>query len=138
MRIRVLATTLIGLAAAAMFGLSADAQSPQKPPSQKPAPQCFFSIDWQGWKATPDSKAIYIRVGVNKIYRLDLSSACPELQMPDAHLITHIRGSDLICSPLDIDLRVSDMHGFATPCIVTAITPLSDAEAAALPSKLKP
>lgn len=133
MRKRFLTTLLIGLAAASAVGLAADAQ-----PSTKPAPSCFFSVDWDGWKATPDSKSIYIRVGVRDVYKLDLSSACPELQMPDAHLVTHIRGSDSICSPLDLDLRVSDMHGFATPCIVSAITPLSPAEAAALPPKLKP
>lgn len=133
MRKRFLTTTLIGLAAASMLGLAADAQ-----PSTKPAPSCFFSIDWNGWKASPDSKSIYIRVGIHDIYRLDLSAACPELQMPDARLITKIRGSDSICSPLDIDLRVSDMHGFATPCIVSAITPLSPADVAAMPAKLKP
>lgn len=133
MRKRLLVTTLIGVAAAMLGMAAADAQ-----PSTKPAPQCFFSTDWNGWKATKDSKAIYIRVGVNQIYRLDLSTECPELQMPDAHLITHIRGSSSICSPLDLDLKVSDMHGFATPCIVSKITPLSPAEAAALPRDVRP
>jgi hypothetical protein len=134
MRKRLLATTLIGLAAASMLGLAtADAR-----PAAHPAQQCFFSQDWNGWKATPDSKSIYIRVGVSKIYRLDLSSACPELQMPDVHLVTKLRGTSMICSALDLDLSVSDGHGFKTPCIVSNITPLSAAEAAALPKKLKP
>jgi hypothetical protein len=133
MRKRLLATTLIGVAVAVLGMAAADAQ-----PSQKPAPQCFFSQDWDGWKATKDSKTIYIRVGVSHIYRLDLSNACPELQMPDAHLITHIRGSSTICTALDLDLKVSDMHGFATPCIVSQITPLSPAEAAALPKDVRP
>lgn len=133
MRKRLLVTTLIGVTAAMLGLAAADAQ-----PSQKPAPQCFFSQDWNGWKATKDSKAIYIRVGVSQIYRLDLSSACPELQMPDVHLITHIRGSSSICSALDLDLKVSDMHGFATPCIVSKITPLSPADAAALPRDVRP
>ncbi len=134
MRKRFLTSTLIGLAAVSMLGLAAaDSQS-----APQPAQQCFFSQDWNGWKATPDSKSIYIRVGVNKLYRLDLSVACPELRMPDVHLVTKLRGGSMICSALDLDLSVSDSHGFKTPCIVSNITPLSDAEAAALPNNLRP
>lgn len=134
MRNHLLATTLAGLAALSMLGLGvADAQ-----PAAKPAQQCFYSHDWNGWKATPDAKSIYIRVGISKIYRLDLSAACPTLLSPNPHLITETHGSSSICTALDIDLRVSDGGGFSTPCIVSEITPLSAAEAAALPKNLKP
>jgi hypothetical protein len=107
-------------------------------PVSKTPMQCFYSNDWSGWKATPDSKSIYIRVGVNKLYRLDLSSACPALQAPNSHLITDLHGSSSICSALDLDMRVSDGTGFATPCIVSEITPLTAAEATALPKDLRP
>jgi Family of unknown function (DUF6491) len=104
-----------------------------------PTPQCFLSRNWSGWKASPDSKSIYIRVGVNQVYRLDLSTSCPALQAPFAHLVTRQRGgSGWICRPLDLDLKVSDGRGFATPCLVSRITPLSAAEASSLPKKLKP
>ena len=134
MRKRLMAITLIGAAIASMIGLAvADAQ-----PAARAPQECFYSQDWNGWKASPDSKSIYIRVGVNRIFRLDLSQACTELQMPDVHLVTKLRGSSSICSALDIDLRISDGHGFETPCIVSNITRLSDAEAAALPKKQRP
>jgi hypothetical protein len=127
---RVLAISLIGAATASLLAFAQPAAA---------ASQCFFANNWNGgWKATPDSKAIYIRVGVNKLYRLDLSSSCPELQQPDAHLINRIRGSSTLCSALDFDLSVSVGHGFTTPCIVSKLTPLSDAEAAALPKNLRP
>jgi hypothetical protein len=135
MRKHLLAATLAGLTALSVLGLAiADAQ----PASSKPPQQCFYSNDWDGWKATPDSKAIYIRVGINKIWRLDLASACPTLQSPNPHLITKLHGSSSICSALDLDLRVSDDSGFAVPCIVSELTPLSAAEAAALPKNLRP
>lgn len=136
MRNHRLATTLAGLAALSVLGLAvADADAQTTP---KPAQECFYSNDWDGWKATPNSKSIYIRVGVSKIYRLDLSAACPELNSPNPHLITKLHGGSSICSALDLDLRVSDGAGFSTPCIVANITPLSAAEAAALPKNLRP
>jgi hypothetical protein len=134
MRKNLFATTLAGLAVASVVGLAAaDAQ-----PTARPPQRCFYSTDWSGWKATPDSKSIFIRVGVNQIYRLDLSNSCPDLQNPGSHLITKLRGGSTICSALDLDLSVSDGHGFSTPCIVSNITPLSKDEASALPKNLRP
>ncbi len=120
------------LAIAALVGADAQAQ-PKTPPAA-----CFLSRDWDGWKASPDSRSMYLRVGVNKIFRLDFSSACPELQRPNAHLITKMRGGPWICHPLDIDLLVSDGGGFAVPCIVRGITPLTAEQAKALPKPLRP
>ena len=105
---------------------------------KRPAEACFLSRDWQGWKASPDSRSIYLRVGISKIFRLDLSSACPELQRPNAHLITKMRGGPWICHPLDLDLLVSDGGGFAVPCIVRGISALTPEQAAALPKPLRP
>lgn len=136
MRKQYLATTLIGLAAAASLVAPATVSAQ---PSTKPAPQCFHSSDWDGgWKATPDSKAIYIRVGINNIYRLDLTAPCPMLQSPMSHLITEQRGGASICSAVDLDLKVSDGHGFSTACIVKELTPLSPAEASAIPRSERP
>ena len=133
MRMGWILAALAGTAAAAMIG-SAGA-GPQA--SAKPANQCFYGHDWQGWHATPDSRAIYIRVNINDIWRLDFSSTCPRLNEPGVHLVTKTV-NDLVCSPLDLDLKVSDNQGFATPCIVSGVTKLSEAEAKALPAKLKP
>ena len=101
------------------------------------APKCFRSHDWQGWKPTSDSKSMYIHVGVNEFYRIDFSDSCPTLQAPNAHLVTK-PVNDLICSAIELDLKVVDQPGFAVPCIVSNITPLSPADMAALPKKLRP
>lgn len=134
MRNRVLAITLAGLAAASTLGLSAAyAQHPGEDMTQ-----CFFAHDWDGWKATPDNKTIYIRVGMNRIWRLDLAYACPALSIPNARLITDERGSASICTALDLNLKVEDADGFPQGCNVSHIAPLSRDEAAALPRSLRP
>lgn len=134
MRRHALRPALLGLTIVGMLGLTAaEAEPAAKTPSK-----CFYLRDWNGWKATKDSRSMYVRVGVKNLYRVDFSGRCPALQAPDAHLVLRVRGSSWICSPLDLDLKVSDGHGFKTPCIVKAITPLSADEAAALPKKQRP
>ena len=131
-------TKIAAVAAMAAFAASGlAAAQPAATPSAKPAPQCFRSHDWEGWKASPDSKSIYIRVGISKFYRIDFSDSCPTLNAPNAHLVTQ-SVNDLVCSPIELDLKVVDSPGFAVPCIVSAITPMSPADVAALPKKLKP
>jgi hypothetical protein len=94
---------------------------------------------FENWKA-PDAKTIYIRVNLRQYYRLDLATSCPTLLSANSHLITKWRGSSWVCSALDWDLKVSDdpMRGFASPCIVKTMTPLSESEAASIPRKFKP
>lgn len=127
---------LASMVLAASIGSAASALHAQP----KPAQACFRSEDWSGWKASPDSRTIYLRVGINDIYRLDLTSACNTLRDPDARLITHIRGSDLICSPLDLDLQVAEgpPPGIEEPCIVKGLSKLTLEEAAALPKGSRP
>lgn len=108
-----------------------------EPPKTAPTP-CFFSRDWDGWKASKDDTSIYIRVLRRNIYRIDLTSACPDLHYPNAHLITEVRGSDSICNAIDLDIKVSTGDGFAVPCLAKKLTLLSKAEADALPKELRP
>jgi hypothetical protein len=108
--------------------------------AQQPAQNvCFPLNQMQGWKA-PDNKTIYIRVNTNQYYRLDLSASCPMLTMPDSHLITKSRGSDLICTAVDWDISVSEPPpgAFPEPCIVKQMTLLTPQQAAAIPQKFRP
>jgi Family of unknown function (DUF6491) len=104
----------------------------------QPAGQCFNTTEMGNWRAA-DASTLYIRVRLNKIYRLDLKGRCPFLTAPGARLITTFRGSNLVCSPLDWDLKVSSgIGGSVEPCLVKAMTPLSPEEIAALPKKAMP
>jgi Family of unknown function (DUF6491) len=132
MRVTVLGyLSVLGLA---LLGPAA-AQPVSAPQKQN---RCFFSSQFENWRAS-DAKTIYIRVNLNRYYRLDLSNACPTLLWPDAHLITKIRGSNSVCSAIDWDLEVSQGYpSLPSACIVKTMTELSPEEAAALPKKIKP
>jgi hypothetical protein len=98
---------------------------------------CFLAANWNGWKS-PSPNVIYLNVDVHQVYRLDLSAGSSELQAPDVHLVSVIRGSNWICSPLDLQLEVSDMNGFREPLIVKSITRLTPDEVKAIPPKFRP
>ena len=98
------------------------------------AQTCFRSNQWAGWTA-PDNRTVYMKVG-KRIFRLDMASACHGLRT-GATLITHRRGSGLICSATDWNLQVHS-GGISVPCIVKAMTQLTPDEIAALPKSDRP
>jgi hypothetical protein len=103
-----------------------------------PAGQCFHGSDISNWHAA-DPKTIYLRVYAGHYYRIDLSRECAPLHWADAHLITHTHGPDLICAPVDLDLRASEgPGGIPEPCFVKSLTALSPGDVAALPREVKP
>lgn len=108
------------------------------PAMAEPAGQCFSTTEMGNWRAA-DASTLYVRVRLNQIYRLDLKGRCPFLTAPGARLITSFRGSNLVCSPLDWDLKVSAGIGSSVePCIVKTMTRLSPDEISALPKKVTP
>lgn len=124
---------------AALMASFAVAASASAQPVVSPPERCFRIEQFEGWRA-PDARTIYIRVLQNKFYRLDLAGTCPALKEPDAHLITHTRGPDSVCSAIDWDLKVSEgaSFQFSEPCIVKSMTFLSPGEVAAIPKEFKP
>ena len=129
-----LRATLSLFAACSVAGAAA-AQAPQSTARN----QCWRSEDFQAFRPI-DDRSFYIRVSINEYWRIEMQGTCPELQYPDARLITQVRGSNMICSALDWDLRVGQggPGGFAVPCIVKSQTRLTAAEVAAIPKKQKP
>jgi hypothetical protein len=114
--------------------ISADGQPQALPVSQR----CFYDIDFENWKA-PDPQTMYVRVRGHRYFRVEISNKCYNLMVPAAHLITVFHGSDLVCSPVDWDLKVAqDVHDIPEPCIVKSMRPLSPAEVTAIPEKYKP
>lgn len=133
---RITRAALIGLAVAG-FGASAAsaAQGDAKP--AKPPRQCFYLSDWRGWSA-PDKNTLYLKVRNREIYRVDLSYGSNQLTWPGNHLVSVVRGTDSICSPMDLDLRVSDGMGFAMPIRAKTITKLTPEQIQAIPKKDRP
>jgi hypothetical protein len=124
------ALALSALGVTAIAGIAA-ADTPTRAP-------CFFISQWQGWKAASPN-VIYLRVNMRDIYRVDLSAGSQQLMWPGSyHLITRVQGSSSICGPLDLQLSLSDGHGFKQPLIATGLTKLTPDEVAALPAKDRP
>ena len=112
------------------------AQPPGPAHGTAPLKRCFFANQWQGWHA-PNEHMMYIRVDMHRVYRVDFASSCQALTWPDAHLVTTFRGSDSVCTPLDLDIKVADSspHSIAEPCIASGLSELSPEEIAAIPKK---
>jgi hypothetical protein len=96
---------------------------------------CFLSNSWKGWSAPGDGDVLYLRVGLRDIYRVDLTPGTRVRKDADNFLVSQVRGSNWICSPLDLDLQLSDHHGFRQPLIARALRKLTPAEVAAIPRK---
>lgn len=101
------------------------------------APQCFASRDVHN-HTVGDPRTLYLQVGVSRVYRVEMSTPCLAGATPsDPLIIRNDTGALSICQPIELDVGV--MHGgFENRCIVSAITPLSPDEAAALPRRLRP
>ena len=128
----------LGLIAAGLVGLwSGTAAAQAAPSSPVDHRSCFFINEWRGWKS-PSPTILYLRINRRDVYRVDLTSGSSNLQRSDMHLISEIRGSDIICSPLDLQLTLADTQGFREALIVKALTRLSAEEVAAIPHKFLP
>lgn len=104
-------------------------------PDRAPDRACFASIDWKGWSAPGDGDALYLRVGMHDIYRVELTPGTRVHKSGDRFLVNRVRGSSWICSALDLDLTLSDQHGFREPIIARSLRKLTPAEVAAIPRK---
>ena len=127
---------LISIAAAAATLLAAGAANANDRPSQRAS--CFLSNTWTGWSATPDGDTLYLRISVRDVYRADLTPGSHVRKWGDEFLVSQVRGSNWICSPLDLDLTLADRHGIRQPLIVRSLRKLTPAEIAAIPAKEMP
>jgi hypothetical protein len=99
----------------------------------EPTRDCFLSINWQGWSAPRDADVLYLRVRPNDIYRVQLTPGAHVRRYPGEFLVNQVRGSNWICSALDLDLAISDNNGFSRPLIATGLRKLTPEEVAAIP-----
>lgn len=127
---------LMALATAGLLASTAHAQTGAPAPA-KPARACFSLSDWHGW-SSPRRDVLYMKVRNKDVYRLDLTGGSNQLGSAGTHIVSVVRGSDRICHPLDLDLRVSDGFGFAMPIRAKTITKLTPEEIAAIPKKDRP
>ena len=121
------------LCAAAAPALAAD---PAKPAA---GPQCFRVSQIQN-HTKGDAKTLYLSVKPKRqVYRLGMSGSClAGVNSSDPLVLETVGGSDMVCRPLDLDLKVKVGAGGLTPCIIKDITRLTPDQVAALPPKVRP
>jgi hypothetical protein len=108
------------------------------PAAADPHPRCFSMTEMNGWRSL-DGKIIYLRMGVDHYYRIDLARECSTLKSINPQLVLRNRDGSLICSALDLDVKATESPGgILEPCFPKTLTELSAAEAAALPKGAKP
>jgi hypothetical protein len=131
-----LCAAALALSAIAAPAFAATEAAPAQGASTNTA--CFTTRDWEGWKS-PSPTVVYLRIRMNDVYRLDLAAPVGDLDAGDVHLFSEVRGSDWICSPLDLDLALADDHGIMREHLfVKAITKLTPDEVKAIPAKFRP
>ena len=125
---------LFAIAAASLaLGLSACAYGPPTAGSD-----CFSSTQWRGW-SSPQDDVIYLRVGRNDVWRVDLvPGSGRNLESGGDFLVSEARGSTRICSANDLELSIASTTGFRSPLFPRALRKLTPQEAGALPRGDRP
>ncbi|HEY9234135.1 MULTISPECIES: DUF6491 family protein [Phenylobacterium] len=87
-----------------------------------------------------DDRTLYLSVRNGKeVFRLDMAGAClAGVSSSGPLVLTPTAGTDLVCRPLDLDLKVRMAPGALTPCIIRSITRLTPEQVATLPPKVRP
>ena len=125
-------TSTVALVAAAFPALAADQAKPET------GSQCFRMSQIRN-HTKADSQTLYFSVGARDVYRLDMSGAClAGTSSSDPLIMETVGGTDLICRPIDLNLKVKTGNVGASPCIIKEITKLTPDQVAALPPKVKP
>jgi len=128
---------MTGAALLGALAMTGSSLASAEPSAAAKGSSCFYANDWQSWRA-PDNHTMYLRVGLRRVFKLDFASSCQTMTWPDVHLVSVFRGTDSVCSPLDLDLKVADGSGIVEPCIVSGLSELTPDQIAALPKKSLP
>jgi uncharacterized protein DUF6491 len=130
----------IGVAAAAVAivagGAALTVGAHAQPRGGHRGDQCFLSSNINGFQA-PNDHTVFIRVGVNDIYRLDLMNDCPGLSFRHGFGLKSTPGDPWICSPIQATVVFRET-GIHNRCPVSGIHRLTPPEVAALPKRYLP
>jgi hypothetical protein len=126
------------LAAIVVVAVTSTTPRPAKAADKPGGQQCFNTHMLNGFNA-PNDHTLYIRVGVNDVYRLDLDPGCTELSFrQNIGLRSEPPGDSFICSPLQTEVVYGGAGGIPERCQVNAMHKLTSDEYAALPKRDRP
>jgi hypothetical protein len=125
----------IGLTISALVGLgTVSALAEDARPSARR--QCFRADMVTNFREG-DGTYVNLRVGVKDVYRLDFMGKCPDIGARSDLALKTRAGSNLICSPMDVDVLTPTSIGPQT-CSVKKIHKLTSEEVALLQPRTKP
>ena len=128
-------TQICPLIAGLILALAASAaQADTKPANSR----CFAANTWRAWTANQAGDALFLRMDNNDVYRVELVPGSHARKYPGTFLVNQVRGSNWICSHLDLDLTLADDIGVRQPLIARSMRLMTPAEVAALPPKERP
>jgi hypothetical protein len=127
---RLVLMSLAAVAAATAFSVAAHPDAAQ---SASSGGKCFWTRDLRN-HTVGDSHTLYFDVGGRDVYRVTTSDAClAGVTSSDPIVMLDRASTGRICDKLDWDISVRGAH-----CIVSGMSRLTAAEAAALPKHVKP
>lgn len=122
---------------AAVLGLMAPVVASAAPDTQANR-DCFTTTQWRGWSAPGSTNVLLLRVGINDVYRVELTPGTRVHKFSDRFLVNEARGSTWVCHPVDLDLSLNDPQGFRPPLIATSLRHLTPQEVEAIPPHDRP
>ena len=115
------------LTGAAAASLAACAPEPATRAASAGGSDCFHADSVTGF--TPHGeRAVDIRVGVSRHYRLELAGFCPGVDWSHSILLRTRGGSSFICRGMDAEIIAPDIGTGPTRCLVREVRRLSEAE----------
>lgn len=101
------------------------------------AGSCFRMSQIRNHKKFDDS-TLMVEVGGGSVYRWEMGGRClAGASSSDPLILEPAGGSDVICRPIDLDVKVKT-GPVVSPCIIKSFKKLSPDEVAALPAKARP
>lgn len=131
-------TPVFALALAAMTAACAPTTGPGELAASETASEgreCFFTRNVNGFSA-PDDETLYLRVGVNDVYQMQMFSPCPDMDWAQGLAVVSRSGST-VCRGTDATIVAPGPFG-QQRCMVRSVKKLTELEAAALPPGSRP
>lgn len=120
---------------AALGGLTACAPSASTDAAAMPERQCFQPSQVNNFRA--DQQNVYVRVGQSAVYAMQTTGACTDLDAAYEVAFVPLTGASSLCTGDRADIV---QRGSVRPsvCRVHIVNRLTEAEVAALPSRVRP
>jgi len=134
MRTPVFALALAAMTAAACAPMTGSGQLAASE-SATEGRECFFTRNVNGFSA-PDDETLYLRVGVNDVYQMQMFSPCPDMDWAQKLAVVSRSGSS-VCRGMDATIVAPGPFGQQS-CMVRSVRKLTDIETAALPPGDRP